>query len=72
MALPGPGQSFAWMYSIEDPSAGGAGNFAGIGAQVRMQVMLSLGFTTVPHSVLAHSGEVLAGTCRSWGRTMDI
>jgi len=29
VALPGPGQSFAWMYSIEDPTGK-----CGVGAQV--------------------------------------
>lgn len=32
VALPGPGQSFAWMYSIENPS--GKGRLPGVGAQV--------------------------------------
>ena len=32
VTLPGDGQSFAWMYSIEDPA--GDGQFSGCGAQV--------------------------------------
>ena len=32
VTLPGDGQSFAWMYSIEDPA--GDGKFSGCGAQV--------------------------------------
>ena len=32
VTLPGEGQSFAWMYSIEDP--GGLGSISGAGAQV--------------------------------------
>lgn len=32
VTLPGEGQSFAWMYSIEDPA--GDSNFRGCGAQV--------------------------------------
>lgn len=37
VALPGPGQSFAWMYSIENPS--GQGNLPGVGAQVRFRLL---------------------------------
>lgn len=33
VALPGTGKSFAWMYSIEDPS--GDSDVAGVGAQAR-------------------------------------
>lgn len=37
VTLPGDGQSFAWMYSIEDPA--GDGKFSGCGAQVRLSAL---------------------------------
>lgn len=37
MTLPGDGQAFAFIYSVEDP--GGGGKNGGVGAQVRSAMM---------------------------------
>lgn len=53
VTLPGEGQSFAWMYSIEDPA--GDSRFCGCGAQVAVDVLQQPLTPLLPHDKTAVS-----------------